>query len=317
MPRHRAILMVAGGLLAIMLLFATSAQPVAAGKKLTECCPLPGHDKLENYGLEVTAEPSSTGVTLSWVLSENKLPLCVATAYYVGVGPNKPWPNYHTASMSYRITVYEPHIEAINGWKLTVGGLQPGHYYKVAIIGYSTPWYCSFHRLQIFTAELTATPLPTATHTPLPTITPEPIGPVGQVVETAGDPTGPELHVELPATPHVTTEKLPPFKVRNLAVTPAGTSATVTWKKVGTGEKHSRRCRTADPPQYRYKVVLWTGAVGDRTDREEVVEHTRTKARVAEITGLTSGTQYAALVQAYSAECDNWAKPQRVIWTQP
>ncbi len=105
--------------------------------------------------------------------------------------------------------------------------------------------------------------------------------------------------------------------VRNLAAIPAGTHATVTWKKAGTGKQHPQRCRTADPQQYCYKVVLWTDAVGDKGDREEVVDYTETSARVVEIIGLTSGAQYAVLVRFYSAECDNWAKAQRVIWPQP
>ncbi len=156
----------------------------------------------------------------------------------------------------------------------------------------------------------TATSEPTATSTPLPTVTPEPIatatseliGPVGKVVETAGAPTGAGNRVagHAPRDDRETT----PFKVRNLDITPAGTHVTVTWKKVGTGKQHPQRCRTADPQQYRYKVVLWTGAVGDKSDREEVVDHTETGARVVDLTALTAGTQYAALVQSYSTECD-------------
>ncbi len=152
----------------------------------------------------------------------------------------------------------------------------------------------------------TNTPLPTSTPEPLPTATPEPIGPVGQVVETGNTPTGaPELQSELPATPHVTRD-YPPAPVRKLAVTPAGTHATVTWGKPRADKP--RRCLTADPPQYRYQVI--NKATG------EAVEHI-TGARVADITGLTAGTRYAVRVRSYSTECDNWSNPQRVIWTQP
>ncbi len=160
--------------------------------------------------------------------------------------------------------------------------------------------------LHIELPTATHPPLPTSTPEPLPTATPEPIGPVGQVVETGNTPTGaPELQSELPATPHVTRD-YPPAPVRKLAVTPAGTHATVTWGKPRADKP--RRCLTADPPQYRYTVI--NKATG------EAVEHI-TGARVADITGLTAGTRYAVRVRSYSTECDNWSNPQRVIWTQP
>ncbi len=157
------------------------------------------------------------------------------------------------------------------------------------------------------TPPATSTPLPTATNTPTATATPLPTATnTLEVIETGDGPTGAsELQTELPATPHITRD-YPPAPVRKLAVTPAGTHATVTWGKPRADKP--RRCLTADPPQYRYQVI--NKATG------EAVEHI-TGARVADITGLTAGTRYAVRVQSYSAECDNWSNRQRVIWTQP
>ncbi len=122
------------------------------------------------------------------------------------------------------------------------------------------------------------------------------------------------IFLHFTATPGVTFPKEdPPRGVRNLAIEgdDDGT-ATVTWSKP---RRVDARCTPSE--QYRYKVVLWTGAVGDRIDREEVVEHTTIRARTVELTGLTSGTAYGVLVWAYSDECENWSPFRRAIWTQP
>ncbi len=118
-----------------------------------------------------------------------------------------------------------------------------------------------------------------------------------------------------PPTPEPTqvAPKEPSRGVRYLAIEgDSDGTATVTWSKP---RRAAARCTPSE--QYRYKVVLWTGAVGDRIDREEVVEHTMIRARTVELTGLTSGTAYGVLVWAYSDECENWSPFRRAIWTQP
>ncbi len=157
---------------------------------------------------------------------------------------------------------------------------------------------------------------PALLYTPTPVATNTPEG-VEEIIRTLNTPI-PQLEATAAPTSapieKKPARKKPAYGVRNLRVTPSGTSATVVWKP--RNRSFDGTCAWADPPQYRYKVVLWTGAVGDRIDREEVIDHTTTSAQTVEVTDLTAGTEYAVLVWAYSDECADWSKFRRTIWTQ-
>ena len=114
-----------------------------------------------------------------------------------------------------------------------------------------------------------------------------------------------------PSTTAIT--KRAPRRVRNLTVTPSGTSATVTWD-VPAARGNNLRCSAGSFYSYKYKN-LSTGEVTYLTNN--VGHHDSQRERTATLTGLTSGTRYRIKVYVYGSE-DNcpWSRARIKTWTQ-
>ncbi len=103
-----------------------------------------------------------------------------------------------------------------------------------------------------------------------------------------------------------------PRKVRNLAQTHSGTTATITWDAPNTPRK--RQC--AHVEDYAVRVVnRTTGTEIKDDDNNDISVAYRGSDKTLSLTGLVAGNNYRAVVFANSGTC-GWSAAKRINWNQ-